>query len=216
VGTNRLEAFSDGVLAVAITLLVLDITVPKPSSRYTLAHELAMNWPHYAAYATSFITIGIIWINHHLMVNRLQRANHTVLVLNLLLLLSIGVLPFATSLMAAYLKQPNDQHLAAAVYSGSFLVMSIAFGAMNSYILIGEHELLAVKLAREQRRRILTRNLAGLGPYALATALAALSAYLTLAICGAVALFYALPLASGANADTDADTDTDTDVGDTE
>ena len=215
-GTNRLEAFSDGVLAVAITLLVLDITVPKPSSRYTLAHQLAMNWPHYAAYATSFITIGIIWINHHLMVNRLQRANHTVLVLNLLLLLSIGVLPFATSLMAAYLKQPNGQHLAAGVYSGSFLVMSIAFGAMNSYILIGEHELLAVKLAREQRRRILTRNLAGLGPYALATALAALSAYLTLAICGAVALFYALPLASGANADTDADTDTDTDVGDTE
>jgi uncharacterized membrane protein len=203
VGTNRLEAFSDGVLAVAITLLVLDITVPKPSSRYTLAHQLAMNWPHYAAYATSFITIGIIWINHHVMVNRLQRANHTVLVLNLLLLLSIGVLPFATSLMAAYLKQPNGQHLAAAVYSGSFLVMSIAFGAMNSYILIGEHEMLAVKLPREQRRRILTRNLAGLGPYALATALAALSAYVTLAICGAVALFYALPLASGASADGD-------------
>jgi uncharacterized membrane protein len=60
VGTNRLEAFSDGVLAVAITLLVLDITVPKPSRRYTLAQQLAMNWPHYAAYATSFITIGII------------------------------------------------------------------------------------------------------------------------------------------------------------
>ena len=210
-GTNRLEAFSDGVLAVAITLLVLDITVPKPSSRYTLAHQLAMNWPHYAAYATSFITIGIIWINHHVMVNRLQRANHTVLVLNLLLLLSIGVLPFATSLMAAYLKQPNGQHLAAAVYSGSFLVMSIAFGAMNSYILIGEHEMLAVKLPREQRRRILTRNLAGLGPYALATALAALSAYVTLAICGAVALFYALPLASGASADGDVG-----DVGDSE
>jgi hypothetical protein len=110
--------------------------------------------------------------------------------------------------MAAYLKQPNGQHLAAAVYSGSFLVMSIAFGAMNSYILIGEHELLTVKLPREQRRRILTRNLAGLGPYALATALAALSAYVTLAICGAVALFYALPLASGASADAE--------VGDTE
>ena len=200
-GTNRLEAFSDGVLAVAITLLVLDITVPKPSRRYTLAQQLAMNWPHYAAYATSFITIGIIWINHHVMVNRLRRANHAVLVLNLLLLLSVGVLPFATSLMASYLKQPHGQDLAAAVYGGSFLVMSIAFGAMNSYILIGEHQMLAAKLPRVQRRRVLVRNLAGLGPYALATALAPLSAYATLAICGTVALFYALPLASGADAD---------------
>jgi uncharacterized membrane protein len=132
-----------------------------------------------------------------------------VLVLNLLLLLSVGVLPFATSLMAAYLKQPNGQHLAAGVYSGSFLVMSIAFGAMNSYILIGGHELLAGKLPRAQRRRVLARNLAGLGPYALATALAAVSAYATLAICGAMALFYALPLASGANADGGEDGDED-------
>jgi uncharacterized membrane protein len=210
VGTNRLEAFSDGVLAVAITLLVLDIQVPLPAThgahpthRFGLAHQLAINWPHYAAYATSFITIGIIWINHHVMVNRLKRANHTVLVLNLLLLLSVGVLPFATSLMAAYLKQPDGQHLAAGIYSGSFLVMSIAFGAMNSYILIGEHEMLAVKLPRAQRRRVLVRNLAGLGPYAVGTALAAVSAYATLAICGAVALFYALPVASGASANAD-------------
>jgi uncharacterized membrane protein len=199
VGTNRLESFSDGVLAVAITLLVLDITVPPPTARHPLGHELAIRWPHYAAYATSFITIGIIWTNHHAMVNRLARANHVVLVLNLLLLLSIGVLPFATSLMAEYLQQPGGQHLAAAVYAGAFLVMSVAFGSMNSYILIGGHELLSVKLSPEHRRRILTRNLFGLGPYALATALAAVSAYVTLAICAAIAVFYALPLASGIN-----------------
>jgi uncharacterized membrane protein len=212
VGTNRLEAFSDGVLAVAITLLVLDIKVPLPPAHgthaihpFSLAHQLARNWPSYAAYATSFITIGIIWINHHVMVNRLKRANHAVLVLNLLLLLSIGVLPFATSLMAAYLKQPSGQHLAAAVYSGSFLVMSIAFGAMHRYVLLGNHDLLAVKLPQAERRRILTRNMAGLGPYAVATALAPLSAYLTVGICSAVAIFYALPLASSANADLDAD-----------
>jgi uncharacterized membrane protein len=211
VGTNRLEAFSDGVLAVAITLLVLDIKVPvpptrrpHPTHRFMLAHQLALNWPHYAAYATSFITIGIIWINHHVMINRLKRANHLVLVLNMLLLLSIGVLPFATSLMAEYLKQPDGQHLAAAIYAGAFLVMSIAFGSMNSYILLGDHKMLAVKLPPEQRRRILIRNLFGLGPYALATALAPVSAYVTLAICGAVALFYALPLASSADAGADA------------
>ena len=83
--------------------------------------------------------------------------------------------------------------------------MSIAFAAMHSYILLGNHELLAVTLPQEQRRRILIRNMAGLGPYVLATALAPLSAYLTVGICGAVAIFYALPLASGANAEVDAD-----------
>ena len=95
--TNRLEAFSDGVLAVAITLLVLDIRVPDPGSGgHSLAHNLLHAWPNYAAYVTSFITIGIIWVNHHAMIGRLREADHTILVLNLFLLLSIGLLPFAT------------------------------------------------------------------------------------------------------------------------
>ena len=93
------------MLAVAITLLVLNLAVPAPEKTTNLAHALARQWPIYAAYVTSFITIGIIWINHHVMVGRLRQVDHTILILNLLLLLSIGVLPFATSLMATYLKQ---------------------------------------------------------------------------------------------------------------
>src|SRR5438309_11888763 len=96
--TSRLEAFSDGVLAVAITLLALDIRVPEVGAHETLAHELARQWPIYAAYVTSFITIGIIWINHHSMISRLRGTDHSILVLNLFLLLSIGLLPFATDL----------------------------------------------------------------------------------------------------------------------
>ena len=105
--TSRLEAFSDGVIAVAITLLVLDIHVPTPPlpAGTTLAHELGANWPVYAAYITSFLTIGIIWINHHVMIRRLREPDHMILFLNLLLLMSIAVLPFATSLMAAYLRE---------------------------------------------------------------------------------------------------------------
>ena len=72
----------------------------------------------YAAYVTSFLTIGIIWINHHVMIRRLREPDHTILFLNLLLLMSIAVLPFATSLMAAYLRESSGQHLAAAIYSG--------------------------------------------------------------------------------------------------
>src|SRR5436190_11238271 len=67
---SRLEAFSDGVLAVAITLLVLDLKVPSPAAGHTLGHELGRMWPNYVAYVISFVTIGIIWINHHAMIAR--------------------------------------------------------------------------------------------------------------------------------------------------
>ena len=79
------------------------------------------------------MTIGIIWINHHVMVGRLREADRTILGLNLLLLLTIGVLPFATSLMAEYVNKSSGQHVAAAVYSGAFLLMSIAFSVMNRH-----------------------------------------------------------------------------------
>jgi uncharacterized membrane protein len=196
VSTNRLEAFSDGVIAVAITLLVLNIKVP-PTKAHNLADELGRQWPAYFAYATSFLTIGIIWINHHVMIGRLRRADHPILILNLLLLLTIGVLPFATDLVATYLKSGHGQHLAAAIYSGALLLMSIAFATLNWHILLRKAHMLHESLAEEARRRILTRGLTGLVPYALATALAVVSQYATLAICAAVAVFYALPIASG-------------------
>jgi uncharacterized membrane protein len=200
--TGRLESFSDGVIAVAATLLVLNIVVPDPAKisreHVTLAHALARQWPVYAAYATSFVTIGIIWINHHAMISRLARADHSILMLNLLLLLAIGVIPFGTSLLATYLKQGHGEHLAAAIYGGVLLMMAIAFATLNRQILLSRAHLLRVELSLEQRRTILSRGVTGIAPYVLATALAAISPYATLAICAAVAVFYALPIASGA------------------
>jgi uncharacterized membrane protein len=198
VSTNRLEAFSDGVLAVAITLLVLNIAVPTPDKQHDLADQLAARWPQYAAYATSFITIGIIWINHHAMIGRLREADHAILFLNLLLLLSVGVLPFATSLMATYLKEGHGQaHLAAAVYSGSLLVMSLIFSVLNRQILLVKSHYLYEQLPEDRRRAIFKRALTGIVPYVIATALAPVSAYATLAMCAAVAAYYATPVASG-------------------
>jgi uncharacterized membrane protein len=193
--TGRLEAFSDGVMAVAITLLVLNITVPGVE-HHSLGHNLLHNWPAYAAYITSFLTIGIIWVNHHAMLGRLREADHSILVLNLLLLMSIGVLPFATALMAEYLRDASYQSLAAGIYSGAFLVMSLLFSAVQRQILIVRPELMRVSLPEEARRRIFRRAVTGLVPYTVATALAPLSAYATVAICAAVAAFYATPLAS--------------------
>ena len=195
--TSRLEAFSDGVIAVAITLLVLNIELPSLNPGQSLLSGLLAQWPVYAAYVVSFLTIGIIWINHHVMIGRLREADRVILFLNLLLLMSIAVLPFATRLMAAYLKQSHGQHVAAAVYSGSFLLMAVFFSALNRHILLGKPQLLRREVPLEQRRQILYRSIAGLVPYAIATALAALSSYLTLAICGALAIFYALPIGSG-------------------
>jgi TMEM175 potassium channel family protein len=197
VSINRLEAFSDGVIAVAITLLVLNIDLPHLRAGQSLASGLISQWPVYAAYAVSFLTIGIIWVNHHVMIGRLRETDRTILFLNLLLLMSIALLPFATRLMAAYLKNSHGQHLATGVYSGAFLVMALFFATLNRHILLTKAHLLHLELSLDQRRQILFRSIAGVVPYAIATALAVVSAYATLGICAALAIFYALPISSG-------------------
>jgi uncharacterized membrane protein len=193
VSKSRVEAFSDGVIAIAITLLVLDINVPAPGGGASLASRLGDQWPSYVAYVVSFMTIGIIWVNHHAMLNRIARVTHGVLMLNLLLLLWIGVLPWSTSLFAEYLREDRGQHLAAAVYAGTLLGMAVTFFAMQTYILSARRAVAGAEIGPELRADIIRRNRVGLLPYAVALAAAPLSSYVTLAICGAVALFYALP-----------------------
>ncbi len=189
----RVEAFSDGVIAVAITLLALDLHVPDPAQPGTLARHLGEQWPHYAAYVVSFVTIGIIWINHHAMLRRLRAVDHTILTLNLLLLMTIVVLPFTTALMAEYLKASHGQNLAAAVYGGSLLLMALAFLTMQVNLLNAKVDLLDERLTPEARRAVLRRNAAGVPPYVIATIAAVVSPYVTLAICAAIAAFYAAP-----------------------
>lgn len=195
--TNRFEAFSDGVFAIAVTLLVLEIEVPEPGSG-RLGHELLAQWPSYAAYVVSFLTIGIIWINHHAMVRRLRVVDHSILVSNLLLLMAVSILPFTTALMAAYLKEAEGEAVAAAVYSGSFLLMGAIFAGMNHHILFRRTRFLEVEIDEPTRRHTLKLAALGVLPYVFATALAPVSPYLTVAICAAVGVYYALPLASAA------------------
>jgi uncharacterized membrane protein len=192
-----MEAFSDGVIAVAITLLVLGIAVPDRGHGGSLGHALIAQWPQYAAYAVSFLTIGIIWINHHAMISRLREADHAILILNVLLLMTVGALPFATELMARYLRVPGDQSLAAAVYSGCFLLMASMFTLLNRHLLVKKAHFLYGELSLERRRAILNRARFGVIPYAVATPLAFVSPYLTLGICAALVLYYATPTASG-------------------
>lgn len=193
VAKTRLEAFSDGVIAIAITLLVLDIKVPDPAGAGTLGHRIADQWPEFAAYGVSFATIGIIWINHHAMIRRLARVDHSIMVLNLLVLLTIGILPWSTSLMSAYVRAAAGQHLAAAIYAGSLLLMGMAFFGLQRHILKSKQDLLTEPLPADAVQTILRRGAGGLLPYAVATAVAPLSPYASLAVCAAIAVFYALP-----------------------
>lgn len=124
---GRLEAFSDGVFAVAATVLVLEFTV-NHHSKIGLGQQLLDLWPAYLAYATSFVTIGIIWINHHHTVSLLGRSNRTMLFINNLLLLTIVFLPFPTRLVAEDLHHgvpPGDEKSAVLAYSATFVVMAM-------------------------------------------------------------------------------------------
>jgi uncharacterized membrane protein len=126
-GTARLETFSDGVFAVAATLLVLEFTV-NHHSKVDLGQQLLDLWPAYLAYVTSFVTIGIIWMNHHHTVSLLGRIDRTMLFINNLLLLTIVFLPFATRLVADDLNHdfhPGDEKAAVLTYSATFVVMAL-------------------------------------------------------------------------------------------
>lgn len=201
---NRLEAFSDGVFAIAVTLLVLDLGVPEPGTE-PLGHALLAQWPSYAAYVVSFLTIGIIWINHHAAFNRLRTVDHPILIWNLLLLMSVSVLPFTTSLMATYLKESSGESVAAAVFGASFLLMGTVFALTNRFILLKRPAALKEPVSEAAARRALHYTGLGLLPYLAATALAFVSPYLTMGICAACAIYYALPVASGAGDDSQSD-----------
>ena len=133
--TGRIEAFSDGVFAVAITLLVLNIQAPSPNALprdSELLGVLAGRWPIYLAFITSFATIGIMWVNHHRLYTHIKRSDNTLLLLNLVLLFVIVFVPFPTALMAEYITQPTPR-VAALVYSGTFLLMAICFNLVWRY-----------------------------------------------------------------------------------
>ena len=130
-GVVRVEAPSDGVLAIVITLLILDVKVPAAASGH-LGRALAEQWPQYTAYLISFLVVGIIWLNHHATVQLLARTDHSVQVLNLLLLLPISVLPWPTAVLAEYVHQgtAGDQRVAVVLYGATSTVMALAFNVL--------------------------------------------------------------------------------------
>jgi TMEM175 potassium channel family protein len=127
--TGRIEAFSDGVFAIAITLLVLDVHVPNGPAG-SLASGLVRQWPTYVSFLISFAFIGIMWVNHHRLFNHIRRSDNALLFLNLLLLLGVTVVPFPTALLASRYFIPGDRRVAAAVFNGSYFIIAIFFNVL--------------------------------------------------------------------------------------
>lgn len=184
--TNRLEAFSDGVFAVAITLLILEINVPEGEH---LWHDLKEEWPSFASFFVSFWVIGIIWVNHHGLIDHLKRTDRSVLYLNLLVLMTVVFIPFSTALMADHLKSGADEKVAALVYALAFLAMGIAFNLFWTYVVKHRREL-GVELADEEVRRMSVGFMIGSPLYAVAVIMAFISPAVVLIIIGAVAAYY--------------------------
>jgi uncharacterized membrane protein len=184
----RLEAFSDGIMAVAITLLALDLTVPSPGHGALLT-QLGDHWPQFAAYAVSFFTIGIIWVNHHARVNLIATVDRTLLFLNLVLLMFVVLIPLATATMATYLTSGSeDSHIAMAVYAVVLEGMALSFSALFEWSLGEGRTHFAVPL--DQRRTARLRTSIGTLVYAVVFVIAFISAPASLAVAGATAVYY--------------------------
>lgn len=196
--TGRLEAFSDGVFAVAITLLVLNIKIPgidvpagKLPNDSNLWQALRDEWPMLAAYATSFSTIGIMWLNHHRLFNLIKRVNTILILLNLLLLLIIVFIPVPTSLLAEYFVR-TDLHVAAVVYGGTFLVMACCFYILWRYASY-HNRLLGKNVDTRSVRAISGQYIWGPLLYLVAFGVAWFSTVACVILSFLLALFFAIP-----------------------
>lgn len=190
--TGRLEAFSDGVFAVAITLLALDLQVPKLGEHATgvaVATALVHSWPSYLAFVTSFFTVLILWVSHHSIFRLVQRTNARLLFANGLLLMLTTVVPFSTSLVTAYLRFPAAK-LACAVYGGVFVLMSLAFNLLW-YGVLADRKLMKPDASTEVVERINRNYRLGTPAYLVATIGAFASPYVTIGMCTALWVFWA-------------------------
>jgi uncharacterized membrane protein len=187
--TARCEAFSDGVFAVAITLLALNLSVPGPGSGHSLAYLLGHAWPSYLAYIISFATIGIIWVNHHTLFRNILGIDRWLLFMNLLLLFFVVAIPFATRTVADYLRVAGpDASLAAAVFQIVFEGMSIAFSLLFWYSIRCEQ--MIIKLTAADARRAFIRFAIGNAGYITAIGIAFVSPVASLVLSLLVAVYY--------------------------
>jgi uncharacterized membrane protein len=191
--TARLEAFSDGVFAIAITLLVLDLKIPHDAAE-SLNAQLLAQWPAYLAYFTSFATIGIMWINHHRLFLLIRRVDHRLLLLNLFLLLGVSIVPFPTQLVADHLGRAGETE-AVSVYAAASIYIAISFNVLWRYASSAKRQPVLLNVPHDAPEVIAIHEQYRFGPwiYAIAGALALWNAKLGFALMVALAVFFLIP-----------------------
>jgi uncharacterized membrane protein len=189
VDTTRLEAFSDGVFAVAITLLVLEFKVPHDGH---LAAGLIALWPSYLAYVISFVVIGAIWINHHVMFEWIIKADQKLLLLNTLLLLFIAFLPFVTAVLAEAFHERVDQDIAAAFYGATLTTIGLCVTFTWRHC-SRNPQLLSDTITPRQITAIGKQYALGPLGYGVATASAFVSPWISISIFIALNVFFLWP-----------------------
>ena len=188
-GTGRLNALVDGVFAIAITLLVLEL--PKPVAERGFARALVHAWPSYAAYVVAFATVGLIWIEHHGLSAAIERVNRRLLELTLVFLLFVSVIPWPTSLAAEHLREGGEAARTVAIlFAGAMGLMGVSITLLWRYL--SAHPELVAPAARKALPAATRRSLAGSLAYLAAIAAAAVSAYASFAVSAAIALYFAL------------------------
>jgi uncharacterized membrane protein len=194
--TTRLETFSDGVFAIAATLLILDVRLTGHGS---VTHQLVHAWPAYAAYAISFATLGIIWVNHHTVFAQIDRVDRTFLFINVLFLMVIAFIPFPTRVLAEHLR--DGSKVAAFAYGLTFTAMSICYGSLWFYAALRRR--LIADGADQRTVSGITRSFApGSIIYLAATLSALISAWVAVVLFALIAIFYVLESSLFARPDT--------------
>ncbi len=185
----RVEAVSDGVFAIAITLLVL--TIGEPDDYAHLLSQLADRWPSLAAYVVSFAIIGIMWLNHHSIFVHIERIDRALFYLNLLLLMTVSFLPYPTGVLGQALRRGEGARTAAVFYSAVMAANAYAWGALWLYA-SGHRRLLHASFPESERRMASLLFTSGTIAYTISIAVALVSAYACLAFHAILAVFYAL------------------------
>jgi uncharacterized membrane protein len=186
---SRLESFSDGIFAFAITLLVL--TIAQPSDYRKLAAELADRWPSLAAYVVSFAVIGIMWLNHHSLFRHFEHVDRGLIYINMLLLMTITFLPYPTGVLGQALARGEGARTAAVIYAVTMAVNAWAWSALWLY---GSHKrrLLHEEFPEAERGTATLMFTIGVVMYTLAVGVAFVNAYAFLGLQGLFALYYAI------------------------
>jgi TMEM175 potassium channel family protein len=192
ISTTRLETFSDGVFAIAATLLVLEISVDSARGA-DVGAKLLHIWPSYLAYATSFLVIGIIWINHHHTVTMIARVDRPFLFINLMLLLVVSFIPFPTRLVAQYLGGPGEQS-ATIAYAATLFAMAVLYNVWWHYAR-AKRRLIEESVSDASLRAVDRAFDPGVPAYAIVFAVAFFSPLASVIITLGLAVFY-LPSAA--------------------